>query len=81
MIRVSLIISLLLTLSVDVARSQWVVDGAPVTTADKAQTTPKLVSDGQGGAIITWSDNRNGSNIYAQRISSSGPNDKRFPEV
>ena len=35
-----------------------------------------IVSDGSGGAIITWVDNRNGSydsfHIYSQRISSDG---------
>jgi hypothetical protein len=32
-----------------------------------------VVSDGSGGAIITWQDNRNGGwDIYAQRIDSEG---------
>ena len=34
---------------------------------------PQLVSDGSGGAIITWMDTRNGGwDIYAQRVDSTG---------
>ncbi len=36
---------------------------------------PSICSDGEGGAIITWEDTRNGStnsDIYAQRINASG---------
>ncbi|MCU0344177.1 MAG: T9SS type A sorting domain-containing protein [Ignavibacterium sp.] len=36
---------------------------------------PSICSDGEGGAIITWEDTRNGStnsDIYAQRVNSSG---------
>jgi hypothetical protein len=38
------------------------------------QINPKLVSDGVGGAIITWEDFRTGitSDIYAQRVDSTG---------
>ncbi|HXV13770.1 MAG TPA: hypothetical protein VEC56_06150, partial [Candidatus Krumholzibacteria bacterium] len=37
------------------------------------QNVPQLVSDGAGGAIFVWLDNRNGYlNIYAQRIDASG---------
>jgi hypothetical protein len=37
--------------------------------------TPTMLADGAGGAIITWSDMRNGASntdIYAQRIDASG---------
>ena len=38
-----------------------------------SQSNPKTVSDGDGGAIITWEDTRSGSyDIYAQKISSGG---------
>ena len=33
---------------------QWIVGGMPVTTAVGLQDSPALVSDGSGGAIITW---------------------------
>jgi hypothetical protein len=52
----------------------WTSNGAPVCTATSLQNTPQLVSDGAGGAIISWEDWRNYSqpDIYAQRISSNG---------
>jgi hypothetical protein len=45
-----------------------------VCTAVGGQERPKIVSDGSGGAIIMWQDNRSGSryDIYAQRISGNG---------
>ena len=46
-----------------------------VCFAPGAQIIPKSVSDGAGGVIITWADKRAGqieSDIYAQRINSSG---------
>jgi len=52
---------------------QWSVDGVVICTATGGQYTPKIVRDGSGGAIITWADNRSGTNdIYAQRINLSG---------
>lgn len=60
------------------AYAQWSSDptvNSPVCTAVLDQLYPKIVSDGSGGAIITWDDNRNtntDANIYAQRINSSG---------
>ncbi|HCV42692.1 MAG TPA: hypothetical protein DGH68_04345, partial [Bacteroidetes bacterium] len=54
---------------------QWTPDGDTVCVAAGAQESPVIVSDGTGGAIITWQDSRSGStnyNIYAQRVGSSG---------
>jgi len=53
----------------------WTADGVAICTAAGTQVWPTIVSDGEGGAIITWEDWRNGSlntDIYAQRINSSG---------
>jgi len=52
----------------------WMTDGIPICTDTMNQSEPKIISDGVGGAIITWTDYRNGLNndIYAQRINSSG---------
>jgi len=51
----------------------WAADGIPISTAANNQSVPQLVSDGSGGAIITWEDNRNGTyDIYAQRVSRDG---------
>ena len=53
---------------------QWVSDGIPVSTADGDQTNVVMSSDGADGAILAWSDERNGSNsdVYAQRINAAG---------
>ena len=34
--------------------------------------TPAIASDGSGGAIIVWEDDRSGMTIYAQRINAAG---------
>ena len=53
---------------------QWTADGVSVSTAFANQTSPTIVSDGAGGAIITWKDNRNGSfDIYVQNVCASPP--------
>src|SRR5438132_486746 len=56
---------------------QWIVsgdsNGAAISLAGNDQSNPTITSDGSGGAIITWTDNRSGnSDIYAQRINASG---------
>jgi len=52
---------------------RWVVNGIVVSAAPFSQSKPEMVSDGVGGAIIVWTDNRYGINdVYAQRIDSSG---------
>ena len=54
---------------------QWSLDGVPICTAGDQQEDVRIVSDGSGGAIITWQDERNGgsnNDIYAQRVDSSG---------
>jgi hypothetical protein len=50
----------------------WPVDGLPVCTADGDQFYPAVLGDGQGGAIITWQDGRNGEEIYAQHVTAAG---------
>lgn len=51
----------------------WASDGVPISTAVSSQYWPQMISDGQGGAIITWKDKRGGSwEVYAQRVDSSG---------
>ena len=52
---------------------QWTSNGIPVCTADHYQYDPKLTTDGSGGAIAVWWDNRGSDHdIYAQRISAAG---------
>jgi hypothetical protein len=58
---------------------QWTDNGSAICTAANGQWSPQLISDGAGGAIITWEDWRSGSyyDIYAQRVYSSGSLDPR----
>jgi hypothetical protein len=52
---------------------QWAANGIAVCTATGSQEDPKIISDGAGGAIITWADYRSGNwDIYAQRVHASG---------
>ena len=53
---------------------QWAANGVPVgATNPGAQRQPLMISDGAGGAIVTWQDSRNGTfDIYTQRINASG---------
>jgi len=51
----------------------WTTDGVLICTVAGDRYNPELVSDGAGGAIITWNDYRSGSSdIYAQRINANG---------
>ncbi len=53
---------------------QWTPNGVPLCTAVNDQFAPAIVSDGLGGAIVTWSDSRDGANfkLYTQKINASG---------
>ena len=53
---------------------QWTANGVALCTASGAQQYPTIISDGTGGAIVTWQDQRSGTSrdIYAQRISAGG---------
>ena len=52
----------------------WEENGIPVVTAPAYQLYERIISDGAGGAIIVWEDERpvDCTDIYAQRIDSSG---------
>jgi hypothetical protein len=54
---------------------QWTADGVALCTNPSYQVSPRIASDGVGGAIVTWSDQRRnfpGTDIYAQRVSAAG---------
>jgi len=55
---------------------KWGSNGLPVClTTGLSLLGSKIISDGNGGAFVCWSDNRSGGSnmdIYAQRVSSSG---------
>lgn len=52
----------------------WTANGEPICNAPHYQKFPQLCSDGSGGAIITWHDNRASTetDIYAYGIKSNG---------
>jgi hypothetical protein len=51
----------------------WGINGVPLCTWPDVQSTPRLVSDGAGGAIVAWYYIRNTDfNIYAQRFDING---------
>lgn len=53
--------------------SLWTADGSVLSNAAGDQTSPNIVSDGAGGAVVAWEDNRSGNaDIYAQGISAGG---------
>ncbi len=53
----------------------WAADGVEISNRTGNQATPFIVSDGNGGVIVSWEDMTGGvteSDIYAQRISAAG---------
>ena len=55
---------------------KWTTNGVAICTAKNMQRSPLVVSDGIGGAIIAWYDERDYStrcgDIYAQQIDANG---------
>jgi len=55
----------------------WTLNGIPICTETRFQTRPRIISDGENGAIIAWGDRRGidadtDYDIYALRIDSNG---------
>jgi hypothetical protein len=52
----------------------WKKNGIPICTAPGSQMYSAITSDGNGGAVITWMDDRRGEDwdVYAQRVDSQG---------
>ena len=53
---------------------QWTAEGVGIrTTSSNNASIPQIISDGSGGAIITWEDRRSGkSDIYARKVDAGG---------
>lgn len=72
-----LTLGLLSWLAAGRVQAQWSDDptiNTPNCTAANDQTYPTIVSDGAGGAIITWTDLRSSNDrIYVQRVHASDP--------
>jgi hypothetical protein len=67
---------------------QWDILHITVVTAPNDQYGAQLVSDGAGGAIMTWVDERSGFDIYMERLNSTGtileirpPSSQMVPEA
>ncbi|MBN2172091.1 MAG: T9SS type A sorting domain-containing protein [Candidatus Krumholzibacteriota bacterium] len=51
----------------------WAADGVPIHAGAGVQNYPAIATDGAGGAIIAWQDDRGGTDaVYAQRIDGGG---------
>jgi hypothetical protein len=48
------------------------INGMPLCTVAGDQVLPVTVSDGVGGMIVIWLDNRGSSVVYGQRVSAAG---------
>ncbi|HKQ56965.1 MAG TPA: T9SS type A sorting domain-containing protein [Candidatus Eisenbacteria bacterium] len=59
----------------------WPVNGRALCSASNRQLAPQPISDGEGGAIVTWWDRRNGTDwdLYAQRVLANGVVDAMWP--
>ncbi len=51
----------------------WTAQGDSICKALRSQIEQQICSDGNGGAIIVWNDDRNANNdIFGQRITAAG---------
>ena len=54
----------------------WLLSGSAICSAVNNQYGPEITTDGAGGAIIAWHDNRSGlpgaDDIYVRRVDSDG---------
>jgi hypothetical protein len=60
----------------------WPANGRALCTVRGQQDIPTIVSDGAGGAIVTWMDGRSGVtdvDIFAQHVLASGAVDPNWP--
>ncbi len=52
----------------------WTLNGSPIAVTSGFKSFPQLASNYTGGAVVTWQDNRTGTdyNIFAQNLSLYG---------
>jgi hypothetical protein len=69
----SLFLTIIVATFASTASAQWQTNGVPLCTTGGQRYYPVSVSDGSGGAIVIWVDNRyNNWDIYAQRVNAAG---------
>ncbi len=50
----------------------WTTDGVRLCSVSSTPAFPAIASDGAGGAVVGWQDDRNGNvDLYAQRVDAS----------
>jgi hypothetical protein len=55
------------------SHSEWTEHGMTICSRWISSSTPQVVYDDRGGAIVVWSDDQSGSpDIYAQHVDSDG---------
>src|SRR5438034_466837 len=73
----------LVTLLPHTATAAWPSDpsvNVGICRAAKDQGNPAIVTDGAGGAIVTWQDYRSGNtDIFAQHLLANGTVDSAWP--
>jgi hypothetical protein len=57
----------------------WPLNGRAISNAAFLETRPRAVSDGAGGAVVTWQGFQTQLNIFAQHITSNGVVDPVWP--
>jgi len=58
----------------------WPANGLALCSAPGGQGLPSVASDGAGGAIVAWQDERAGqSDVYAQHVLAAGAVDPAWP--
>ena len=58
----------------------WPTDGQALSTVTGTTTSPKIVTDGAGGAIVAWHEKRAGNfDVFAQHVLASGAVDPAWP--
>src|SRR5258705_6432981 len=69
-------------LGTGVVDPHWPVNGLAVCLGPGLQALPVILSDGSGGAIISWEDGRSGvtgDDIFAQHVLNAGVVDPTWP--
>jgi hypothetical protein len=71
----STLVMLASTLCFAASKIMWGTNGVAITQIDGSDAScPQIISDGDGGTIIAWNDDRDGwlTGIYAQKVDSNG---------
>jgi hypothetical protein len=72
---VCLAATFLIVLLVPSLSADWTEGGTEICTNPDNQNNQEIISDGAGGAIVVWMDEREGAftrDVYAQRLDSEG---------